>query len=270
MTVHTEDRKQEHFGRRSNSALGLLILAALSHIAEPRAGWAAGDDPSTGNCTPKSLQDLGFDDLVTPKERQALEARGLPKAVYTCFFKDSERDPAKHCGFTDETSSGPYFVADTPVAIEGNINPTNEPGDPMQLTIRVFDGATGEPIPGAKIEPYAVDSLGVYYPHAPGFAGDFDDVRMRATLIAGSDGIAVATSIVPAPYENRRRHIHYYFTADGYMPLFTQSYWAGDPAVATDPIDVDSEACRTVDFNLVDGVSVGVFDVYMRPVGMGN
>ncbi|SLN25063.1 Chlorocatechol 1,2-dioxygenase [Falsiruegeria litorea R37] len=231
-------------------------------FAPPLASESASADQT---CVGKSLADLGFKDLVSAEDRLALEAKGLPKAVYTCFFTDPEMNETEHCGFTDETSSGPYFVANTPVALDGNINPTSEPGDPMQLTIRVFDGETGKPISGARIEPYTVDAKGEYYPYAPGFAEDFDDIRMRATLLADTVGVAVAHSIVPAPYENRRRHIHYYFSAPGYLPFFTQSYWADDPAAAGDPIDRNTEPCRTIEFIDIDGVSTGTFDVYMRP-----
>lgn len=79
-------------------------------------GNASDSGGAEKKCIPKTIQEQGFDDPVTRDERLALEARGLPTATYTCLFSDPERNAERHCGFTDESSSGPYFVANTPMS----------------------------------------------------------------------------------------------------------------------------------------------------------
>lgn len=181
------------------------------------------------------------------------------------FFNDGEASDA-HCGFTDETTSGPYYISGT-VETE-NINVQDAPGTPMTISGVVYDGSTGNPIPNAKVEIWHTDADGHYWPEAQGDAADFDetDLNLRGTILADEQGAYTFDSIEPAIYENRRRHIHYLVTADGYLPVFTQSYWLDDPNTATDNVDSETESCRVLAFEeAADGSTSATFDIYLRP-----
>lgn len=180
-------------------------------------------------------------------------------------FSDPEATD-NHCGYTDETTSGPYYVSG---AIETDeLNYQGLDGEPIMISGVVYDGSTGEPIPNAQIEVWHADTDGNYYPNANGEAADFseDELNLRGTVMADDEGAYQFTTIQPGIYENRRRHIHYYITADGYLPLFTQTYWPDDPNVDADNTDADTEACRMLTFEETeDGTIAATFDNYLRP-----
>src|SRR5438876_507924 len=50
------------------------------------------------------------------------------------------------------------------------------------------------------------------------------------------DGSYAFDTVVPGPYGERARHIHFLVHAEGYEPFITQSYLAGDPRLKTDRI----------------------------------
>jgi len=172
-----------------------------------------------------------------------------------------------YCGYTGEATSGPFYISGAPET--DNLNYKNAPGQSMTVTGVVYDGSTGKPIPNAKISIWHADSDGHYWPEAQGSADKFskDQLNLRGIVTADENGQYQVTSIKPAIYEGRRRHIHYYIEVEGYKPIFTQSYWTDDPNVAIDGTDRDSEACRTLNFvEAPDGSTVGKFNIYLQPV----
>jgi protocatechuate 3,4-dioxygenase beta subunit len=181
------------------------------------------------------------------------------------FFKDPNATD-NHCGFTDETTSGPYYVSGAPVT--DNLVLQAIAGDEIVFSGVVYDGSTGEPIPNAQVEVWHADSNGVYYPQAQGDAANFaaDALNLRGTVLADETGTYQFTTIQPGIYENRRRHVHWYITAKGYLPLFTQTYWTDDPNVAIDNTDGNTEACRVLTFaENADGQMSTTFNIYLRP-----
>ena len=183
----------------------------------------------------------------------------------TEFFSDPDATDT-HCGYTDETTSGPYYVSGT--VETDNLNYQNIDGEPMTISGVVYDGSTGEPIPNAHVEVWHADANGNYYQNASGDAADFgeDELNLRGTVVANAQGEYQFTTIKPGIYENRRRHIHYYITADGYLPLFTQTYWPDDPNTEVDNTDADTESCRILTFEeSEDGGTTATFDIYLRP-----
>ncbi len=181
------------------------------------------------------------------------------------FFKDPNATD-DHCGFTDETTAGPYYIAGAPVT--ATLVLQDLPGDPIVFSGVVYDGSTGEPIPNAQIEVWHADSNGTYYPEAQGDAADFaaGALNLRGTVLADENGAYQFTTLQPGIYENRRRHVHWYITADGYLPLFTQTYWTDDPNAAIDNTDANTEACRVLTFaENADGQLAATFNIYLRP-----
>jgi protocatechuate 3,4-dioxygenase beta subunit len=76
------------------------------------------------------------------------------------------------CGYTDETTSGPYYISGVPET--DNLNYQNLPGESMTIRGVVYDGSTGKPIANAQINVWHVDSTGKYWPAAAGDAANFD------------------------------------------------------------------------------------------------
>jgi protocatechuate 3,4-dioxygenase beta subunit len=183
------------------------------------------------------------------------------------FFSDPDATD-NHCGYTDETTSGPYYVSGA--SETDNLNLQNAAGEEIVFSGTVYDGSTGDPIPNASLEVWHADENGVYYPQAQGDAADFsaDSINLRGTVIADDNGEYQFTTLKPGIYENRRRHIHWYITADGYIPTFTQTYWQDDPNVAIDNTDPNTEACRILTFDVnADDLEAATFDIYLRPDG---
>ncbi len=186
------------------------------------------------------------------------------------FFKDPGATD-NHCGYTDESTSGPYYVSGAPETDTLVLQPLD--GQEIAFSGVVYDGSTGEPIPNAQVEVWHADANGVYYPQAHGDAANFaaDALNLRGTVMADENGEYQFTTIQPGLYENRRRHVHWYITADGYIPLFTQTYWQDDPNAAVDGTDQDTEACRILTFSEnEDGVLAATFNIYLRPDASGG
>lgn len=187
----------------------------------------------------------------------AVQAQGGP------YFSDPEATD-DHCGYTDETTSGPYYISGVP---EGeNINYTNLPGEAMQISGMVYDGSTGQPVVGAKVTVWQVDSAGKYWPAAQGKAADFApaQIALRGSVISNEKGEYTFTSIKPAIYEGRRRHVHYYIEAAGYISTFTQTYWADDTSTS-DGVDANTEKCRVLAFKTENNLTSATFNIYLRP-----
>jgi protocatechuate 3,4-dioxygenase beta subunit len=171
------------------------------------------------------------------------------------------------CGYTDEATSGPFYVSNAPVT--DNLNLQNASGEPLEIKGIVFDGSTGQPIPNATIEAWHADSNGVYYPEAQGDISQYsaDQINLRGTVVADASGAYDFTTIKPGIYEGRRRHIHYRISAPGYITIFTQTYWPDDPNIAIDGTDANTESCRYLTFTPAENGNgtVGTFDIYLRP-----
>jgi protocatechuate 3,4-dioxygenase beta subunit len=143
----------------------------------------------------------------------------------------------------------------------------------MQVGGTVFGGADGRrPLAGAIVEIWHCDADGEYHPDGSGDIARYpaDAVNLRGIGITGADGRYGFTSIVPGHYGNRRRHIHWKFTAPGHRPLTTQSYWLDERGSArerSDFVDRNTDACRWVSFETDGaGVSTGRFDVVLEAI----
>lgn len=183
------------------------------------------------------------------------------------YFSDPQATDA-HCGYTDETTSGPYFITGTPET--ATLNAQNVAGTPITVSGSVYDGSTAKHIPNAQLNVWGADSKGQYAPPASGKAADFDPTQLNLRGIVSTDanGKYQFSTLEPGQYGNRRRHLHYFITAEGYIPFFTQTYWKDDTAT-TDSTDLNTEACRMLTFARDEqGVSAATFDIYMRPLSM--
>lgn len=125
------------------------------------------------------------------------------------------------CVVRPEQTEGPYFLdqrlerSDLRTdALGGSV----VAGAPLALLIRVFriDGAGCAPLPGAVVDLWQCDALGVY----SGFRdfNEFFDTRGRTFLrgfqVTDEDGTARFTTIYPGWYPGRAVHIHFKVRTD--------------------------------------------------------
>lgn len=147
--------------------------------------------------------------------------RSLPRA--------SER-----CRVADPNELGPYYRAGAPERT--SLCDAREPGDPFTFAGHVLDADGCRPLAGALVEVWHADAAGVYDMLDRGKPRDPAVFHLRAMLRSGADGSYAFDTVVPGHYDTRARHIHFAVHADGYEPFITQSYFAGDPRLASDNI----------------------------------
>lgn len=164
-------------------------------------------------------------------------------------------------GATDTNVEGPFFAAGAPElgrpAADGSpvalpMRP-DEPGDPLVFSgnVRSTDGRA---VGGAVLDLWQADASGQYSRFAPGLP----EWNLRGRVTTGDDGAFAVRTVVPAPYDipgephtarilallglepHRPAHIHVRLEADGFTPLTTQVYFAGDPWLEHDVVG----ACR--------------------------
>ncbi|MEU5883278.1 dioxygenase [Spirillospora sp. NPDC047279] len=222
---------------RLNTIVGLLVkhLHAFVEEAEPtEREWFAGLDflVETGQmCTPHRNEFILLSDML-----------GLTTAV----------DDVNH--------HGPANM--TPSSVEGPFHspaPTRELGDwisfgperaratPMVVHGKVLD-CDGTPLAGAVIDLWQANDSGLYDSQDP--AQDLGN--LRALLTTDADGHywfrTIRPSSYPVPTDGtggrllkavgrhpmRPAHLHLRVTADGYRPLTTHVFLAGDPYLTSD------------------------------------
>lgn len=126
---------------------------------------------------------------------------------------------------TASTGPGPYYVRNTRKLVDGNLNYTNLPGQPIKISGHFYESAQREKtIPWAKLEIWHADDAGRYHPPASGDAHDFgaQELALRGYVMSDSNGRYEFRSIFPGKYGGRCRHIHVRATAEGYAEIFSQ------------------------------------------------
>jgi hydroxyquinol 1,2-dioxygenase len=148
---------------------------------------------------------------------------------------------------TESTVLGPFFVADAPLIDNGADIAFGAPGEPswVEGTVR---SAAGEPLPGVRLDVWEADESGRYDVQYAGRrrAG-------RAHLFTDAHGGYRFWALTPTPYPvphdgpvgrllraagrspMRAPHLHLKATADGWRPLTTHVFVAGDD-VASDAV----------------------------------
>ncbi len=128
------------------------------------------------------------------------------------------------CGLSVAVTEGPYFVSGTGALKDNNLNTSNLPGTPIQISGHVFEGLdTTKPVANAKIEIWHTDSAGSYHPNNNGPISAYkpEDIALRGYITTDAGGAYSFTSIYPGEYTGRTRHIHFKITA-GAKVLTTQ------------------------------------------------
>jgi len=158
---------------------------------------------------------------------------------------------------TDSALLGPFYVEGRPTVNNGDDISDGVTGTPMFVTGRVLND-NGEPIAGAKVDTWHSDGEGFY--DVQQTEKLHNELAMRALLTTDDDGRFWYRSITPRYYPvptdgpcgeilraanrspMRPQHVHFWFHADGYVPLITQLFWRDDPYIGHDAVFADTDS----------------------------
>jgi protocatechuate 3,4-dioxygenase beta subunit len=141
---------------------------------------------------------------------------------------------------TPGQTEGPFYPLTLPLDADNDLvqvagRAQIAAGRILHLAGRVLD-PDGRPVPGARIEIWQCDALGVYH-HSRDRRGPADpNFQGFGATTATADGAYRFRTIEPVPYPGRTPHIHFKIAGPGLAPLTTQMYLAGQPLNAGDAI----------------------------------
>lgn len=179
---------------------------------------------------------------------------------------------------TPSNIEGPFYRANAPLLSEPyKVGRPNEAGDKLVFCGKIVDGPSGRPVLGALVDLWQADAAGYYDiqdRNAPAF-------NLRGRLTA-RDGAFELRTVLPGAYEIpkdgavgrllkalgrhafRPRHIHFKITADGWQPLTTQIYFAGDRWIESDSIGA-AKPRLVAQLNKRDGILVSEYAFRLTP-----
>ena len=163
-----------------------------------------------------------------------------PALAATPQLVDADDDP------TPELTEGPYFTPDSPR--RKSIVPAGAAGTRLTLTGRVLR-TNGRPVANALLDWWQADARGVY---------DNSGYRFRGHQFTNAKGQYALSTVVPAIYPGRTKHIHVKVQAPRQPVLTTQLFF---PNVAANRSDrIYTPECLITGWRLVNGRRVGRFD----------
>jgi len=122
--------------------------------------------------------------------------------------------PGPSCVVRPEQTEGPYFVDERLNRSDIRSDPTDgrvRPGTPLVLTLRIsrLDAGDCQPLPGAQVDIWHCDALGVYSDvQDPGF-NTIGQKFLRGYQVTDAHGEARFVTIYPGWYPGRTVHIHF-------------------------------------------------------------
>lgn len=130
------------------------------------------------------------------------------------------------CRVTPRMVEGPFYF--DPDLVREDIT-EGRPGVPLRLLLQVTDGATCQPIPGARVDVWHCDAVGEY----SGYAGQGDsrsvstkgEKFLRGTQTTNAAGEVAFRTIYPGWYRGRTTHIHFKVLLDEKAMLTGQMYF---------------------------------------------
>jgi protocatechuate 3,4-dioxygenase beta subunit len=127
---------------------------------------------------------------------------------------------------TPRMVEGPFYF--DPALLRADIT-EGRPGVPLKLVLQVVEGATCQPISGARVDVWHCDATGQYSGY-PG-QGDGQNIStkgekfLRGTQMTGATGEVTFRSIYPGWYRGRTTHIHFKVLLDEKAMLTGQMYF---------------------------------------------
>ncbi len=135
---------------------------------------------------------------------------------------------AQHCRVTPRDQLGPFYTRNAPAQAELCVSGSGGK-ERLVVTGRV-QGVDCKPLAGALVEVWHADANGDYSHFTRGKQDDAACL-LRASITTDRDGRYSFTSIVPAEYPGRPRHIHYRVSHAGHTTLVTQLYFGRERGV---------------------------------------
>lgn len=161
---------------------------------------------------------------------------------------------AQQCRVTPRDQLGPFYLRDAPA--QGDLCASGSGGKARLLVSgRVLGAPDCKPLAGALVEVWHADANGDY----SGFTrGKTDDPAclLRASLKTDAEGRYSFSTVVPAEYPGRPRHIHYRVSHAGHATLVTQLYFERERGVAealVAPLTRDDKGGSRVVFDVTLG-----------------
>ena len=168
---------------------------------------------------------------------------------------------------TPRQTEGPFYPDTLPLDVDNDLLVVGDAitpavGEVTHLRGRVLD-ARGEPVRGAVVEIWQVDSNGAYI-HSGSDNLEQRDANFQGfgRFETGSTGEYYFRTVKPVPYVGRTPHIHVAVAAKGRERLVTQCYVKGHPRNARDGVlnaigDPRQREAVLVDFVPIEGSRVG-------------
>jgi protocatechuate 3,4-dioxygenase beta subunit len=167
---------------------------------------------------------------------------------------------------TPQQTEGPFYPDRLPLDTDNDLiivndNVTPAIGEITHLSGRILD-AKGEPIRGAVVEIWQVDSNGVYLHSASRNAKRDANFQGFGRFLTGSSGEYYFRTVKPVPYPGRTPHVHFLVRRPGADEFTTQCYIKGNPQNERDGIyrDIRNAKAResvTVDFKPIKASKTG-------------
>jgi catechol 1,2-dioxygenase len=195
------------------------------------------------------------------KRRDFIISTGLSVvAISTSSF--IRFDGKRFIGDCETTSDilGPYYRPNSPV--RSNLVLKGEKGTLIELSGIIKHNDCKTPYKNAKVELWHCDHQGQY-------DNASNEFRFRGTTYSDNKGNYSFNTVLPPPYGSgndiRPAHFHLMITAEGYQPLITQLYFAGDKNIAKDPAASSPTSKRRIlkAQNLNDGTQKINYDITM-------
>ena len=151
------------------------------------------------------------------------------------------------CSDSGQTDVAAENLTPTPSQAEGPFYPVEKPADRDNDLVVVAGGSVeaageemllsgrllytdGDPVAGATIEIWQVDTNGVYlHPDDPGLAQRDGNFQGYGESVTDETGEWSFRTINPGYYEPRPRHIHFKVVIDDAVVLTSQIYFSDDP-----------------------------------------
>ena len=147
----------------------------------------------------------------------------------------------------------PQRIAPENAPASGEVAPTQEPGERLEVSGVVYAADGRTPIAGASVYVYQTDARGYYRPDD---AMGNRDPRLRALLRSDARGRYSYRTIRPGSYPGTRvpKHIHYEVTAAGHGTRIFEIVFEDDPFVGA---EVRASAARRDSFHSLRAVKPG-------------
>ncbi len=160
---------------------------------------------------------------------------------------------AQQCRVTPPDQLGPFYTRGAPE--QSDLCTSGTGGKERLLVTGRVLSADCKPLAGALVEVWHADANGDYSHYTRGKKDDLACL-LRASIKTDGEGKYTFSTIVPAEYPGRPRHIHYRVSHAAHATLVTQLYFWRERGVADELVTALKRDDR--------GVARAAFDITLR------